>query len=114
MHQVNASHLKKHFIMKKNFTRTIVFTILFININLSTMAQTSVKTENGQKIFSEMSTTEKVHVTLKPENDGKIFSEIRTFLKQLNSGDGKPIEQLSPAAARQVLTDVQNSATIDY
>src|SRR5262245_27276898 len=100
--------------MKKNFTRTIGFAILFINVNLSTMAQTSTKTEIGQKIFSEESMTEKIHATLKPENDARIFSEVRTFLKQLNSGDGKPIEQLSPAAARQVLTDVQNSVPEDY
>ena len=52
--------------------------------------------------------------TFKPENDPRIFSEVRSFLKQLNSGDGKPIEQLSPAAARQVLTDAQDSITVDY
>jgi len=52
--------------------------------------------------------------TFKPENDPRIFSEVRSFLKQLNSGDGKPIEQLSPAEARQVLTDAQNSTTVDY
>jgi len=52
--------------------------------------------------------------TFKPENDPRIFSEVRSFLKQLNSGDGKPIEELSPAAARQVLTDAQNSTTVDY
>jgi len=52
--------------------------------------------------------------TFKPENDPRIFSEVRSFLKQLNSGDGKPIEQLSPAEARQVLTDAQNSTKVDY
>lgn len=51
---------------------------------------------------------------LKAENDPKIFSEVKTFLKQLNAGNGKPIEQLSPAAARQVLTDAQNATTVDY
>jgi acetyl esterase/lipase len=52
--------------------------------------------------------------TFKAENDPRIFSEVRDFLKQLNSGNGKPIEQLSPTAARQVLTDAQNSTTVDY
>jgi acetyl esterase/lipase len=52
--------------------------------------------------------------TLNPENDPRIFKEVRGFLKALNSGTGKPIEQLSPAAARNVLIDAQNSATVDY
>jgi acetyl esterase/lipase len=48
------------------------------------------------------------------ENDPRIFKEVRTFLKALNSGNGKPIEQLSPADARKVLADAQNSVTVDY
>ena len=50
----------------------------------------------------------------KAENDPRIFKEVRKFLEVLNSGNGKPIEQLSPADARQVLTDAQNSVTVDY
>jgi acetyl esterase/lipase len=52
--------------------------------------------------------------SLKAENDPRILKEIREFLKLLNSGTGKPIEQLSPAEARKVLTDAQNSVTVDY
>ncbi len=52
--------------------------------------------------------------SVKAEDDPRIFTEVRAFLKALNSGTGKPIEQLSPAAARQVLTDAQNSVTPDY
>lgn len=52
--------------------------------------------------------------TVKAENDPQIFKEVRAFLKALNSGTGKPIEQLSPADARQVLTDAQKSVTVDY
>lgn len=52
--------------------------------------------------------------SVKAEDDPRIFKEVRAFLKALNSGTGKPIEQLSPAAARQVLTDAQNSVTPDY
>lgn len=52
--------------------------------------------------------------TIKAENDPQIFKEVRTFLKALNSGDGKPIEQLNPKDARQVLTDAQKSVTVDY
>lgn len=50
----------------------------------------------------------------KAENDPRIFIQVRNFLKALNSGDGKPIEQLSPAEARAVLTNAQNSVTPDY
>lgn len=52
--------------------------------------------------------------TVKAENDPRIFKEVQTFLKALNSGTGKPIEQLSPADARQVLTDAQKSVAVDY
>jgi acetyl esterase/lipase len=51
---------------------------------------------------------------VKAENDPRIFTEVRDFLKVLNSGAGKPIEQLSPAEARKVLIDAQNSVTVDY
>jgi acetyl esterase/lipase len=101
--------------MKTIFKRTILFTLLFTNINLLTMAQTStLKSENGQKMFSEVKTEGLNRESLKPENDPRIFSEVRMFLKQLNSGNGKPMEQLSPAEARQVLVDAQNSVTVDY
>jgi acetyl esterase/lipase len=48
------------------------------------------------------------------ENDPRIFTQVRAFLKALNSGGGKPIEQLSPADARAVLVDAQKSVTVDY
>lgn len=50
----------------------------------------------------------------KGENDPQIFTEVRSFLKVLNSGDGKPLEQLSPADARQVLVGAQKSVEVDY
>ena len=51
---------------------------------------------------------------LKAENDPRIFSPVRDFLKVLNSGKGKPIEELSPEDARQVLVDTQKSVDVDY
>src|SRR6185369_1257354 len=48
------------------------------------------------------------------ENDPRILKQIRAFLKILNAGKGKPIEQLSVAAARKVLIDAQNSTKVDY
>ncbi|MES1217816.1 MAG: alpha/beta hydrolase [Bacteroidota bacterium] len=50
----------------------------------------------------------------KAENDPRIFTEVRKFLKALNSGDGKPIEQLSPEDARKVLIDAQKSVKVNY
>ncbi len=52
--------------------------------------------------------------SLKPEDDPRIFSQVRAFLKALNSGGGKPVEQLSSAEARKVLVDAQNSVTVNY
>ncbi|MFP1740809.1 alpha/beta hydrolase [Lonsdalea quercina] len=37
----------------------------------------------------------------------------QTFVNSLNSGHGKPIEQLSPADARKVLSDAQASVKVD-
>lgn len=50
----------------------------------------------------------------KGENDPLIFTEVRGFLKALNSGGGKPLEQLSPADARQVLVGAQKSVEVNY
>ncbi|SDZ89469.1 Acetyl esterase/lipase [Chitinophaga terrae (ex Kim and Jung 2007)] len=47
-------------------------------------------------------------------DDPAIFTSVRTFLHQLNSGGGKPVEELSPAAARQVLSGLQQSVKVDY
>ncbi len=55
-----------------------------------------------------------INKSAKAENDPHIFKEVRTFLKALNSGTGKPIEQLSPAEARKVLVDAQNSVQVNY
>src|SRR5690349_18025741 len=50
----------------------------------------------------------------KAENDPRIFVAVRKFLQALNSGNGKPIEQLGPSEARKVLIDAQNSTVVDY
>jgi len=46
-------------------------------------------------------------------NDPHIESNTRAFLKVLNSAGGKPIEQLSPVEARNVLTGAQKSVKVD-
>ncbi len=50
----------------------------------------------------------------KGENDPQIFTEVRSFLEALNSGNGKPLEQLTPDDARQVLVGAQKSVAVDY
>lgn len=50
----------------------------------------------------------------KGENDPQVFTEVRSFLKALNSGDGKPLEQLSVSDARNVLVGAQKSVEVDY
>jgi acetyl esterase/lipase len=40
-------------------------------------------------------------------------SHVQAFLNVLNSGGGKPIEQLTPQEARQVLVGAQNSVKVD-
>ncbi|WP_205528244.1 alpha/beta hydrolase [Flavobacterium psychrotrophum] len=50
----------------------------------------------------------------KGENDPEVFTKVQSFLKALNSGEGKPMEQLGPADARQVLVGAQKSVTVDY
>lgn len=45
--------------------------------------------------------------------NASVVTGIRQFLEALNSSGAKPIEQLSPQDARQVLTDAQNSVHVD-
>jgi acetyl esterase/lipase len=51
---------------------------------------------------------------IKAENDPRILKQVREFLEILNSGKGKPMEQLRPSEARKILVDTQNSKTFDY
>ena len=48
-----------------------------------------------------------------PATDPNIDVQIRAFLKKLNAGSNKPIEQLPPADARQVLSGAQKSVKVD-
>ncbi|WP_292010893.1 alpha/beta hydrolase [Chryseobacterium sp.] len=52
--------------------------------------------------------------SLPAAQDPSILREIRSFLKDLNSGGGKPIEEMSPEDARLVLVGAQNSVSYDY
>ena len=49
-----------------------------------------------------------------PSQDPHIESNVKAFLNVLNSGDGKPVEELSPVDARAVLTGAQDSVKFDY
>jgi acetyl esterase/lipase len=103
----NKSNNQNHFIMKKNFRKIIVFTTFLINLNTLVMSQKTTIIIKGHDaaIMSAGSA--------KAENDPRILTDVRKFLKVLNSGEGKPIEQLSPGDARKVLIDAQNSVTVN-
>jgi acetyl esterase len=71
--------------------RLPVATVLIILTNLNIMAQ-----------------------SIPGEKDPNISKDARAFLKVLNSGDGPPLEKLSPKDARQVLVNAQKSVSYDY
>lgn len=48
-----------------------------------------------------------------PAQDPQIAPPVRAFLKVLNAGGGKPLEQLPPKEARAVLTGAQASVKVD-
>jgi acetyl esterase len=50
---------------------------------------------------------------INPAQNPKVEHRVREFLKALNSGDGKPIETLTPVEARKVLVDAQASVRLD-
>jgi acetyl esterase/lipase len=79
--------------MKNNFFKQALIILSFLLLNTFTMAQ--------QRPY-------------KGENDPQIFTEVRSFLQAVNSGNGKPIEQLTPADARLVLIGAQKSVPVDY
>jgi acetyl esterase/lipase len=55
-----------------------------------------------------------VNKAARAENDPRILKEIRGFLKKLNSAGGQPMEQLSPAEARNILVQAQSVPDLDY
>lgn len=50
---------------------------------------------------------------LDPAKDPAIERQVKAFLNALNSGGGKPLEQMTPTDARAVLTGAQTSVTVD-
>jgi acetyl esterase len=49
---------------------------------------------------------------INPAQNPKVEHRIREFLKALNSGGGKPMETMTPAEARKVLVDAQESVRL--
>lgn len=80
--------------MHNTFFRMILFTTLLIKLNALAMGQSSI--------------------SMNVKDDTHIFTPIRDFLKALNSGNSRPIEQLSPSEARSVLVNAQQSVIVDY
>jgi len=51
--------------------------------------------------------------TIPGENGPQILVQIREFLNGLNNSGGKPMEEMAPEEARQVLVDAQKSVDVD-
>jgi acetyl esterase len=77
-----------------------------------------MKTQNTPNkpasVILTLSTGQTPIVPLDPQQDPNIESNVKAFLKVLNSGTGKPVEELSPKDARAVLTGAQESVKFDY
>ena len=54
------------------------------------------------------------HTNIPAHQDPEISKDIREFLKELNNEGGKPMEEMTPEEARQVLIDAQKSVDFDY
>lgn len=80
--------------MTHKFQRMLLQTLLLTNVNTEAMSQT--------------------FKNVPPENDPRIFVKVRQFLRELNSGSGQPIEEMTPSDARRVLVDAQKSVMFDY
>lgn len=78
---------------------TTFFTRLFLSFSLLAIGNSFAQAQENQ---------------VSPADDKNIAADIRTFLKALNSGGGKPIEQLTPEQARLVLSGAQKSVKYDY
>ena len=64
-------------------------------------------------LFLSLTTSAVRAQAIDPAQDPQIAPPVRTFLKALNAGGGKPIEQLAPKEARAVLTGAQASVKVD-
>jgi acetyl esterase len=86
--------------------------------SLTTKNIYSMKTQNTPNkpasVILTLSTGQTNVQPLDPQQDPNIESNVKAFLKVLNSGIGKPVEELSPKDARAVLTGAQESVKFDY
>jgi acetyl esterase/lipase len=69
---------------------------------------------SSNKVASIILTLASTVQPLDPAQDPNIESNVKAFLNVLNSGNGKPVEELSPVDARAVLTGAQESVKFDY
>ena len=65
-------------------------------------------------LFSALISTVFAQTILPAEKDSNIILDMRTFLKALNNGGGKPVEELAPKDARMVLVNAQKSVAFTY
>lgn len=78
------------------------------------MTKQTVKSILAAGVIAATANTAEAQVKpIDPATDPAIETHTKAFLKVLNSGGGKPMEQMQPAEARAVLEGAQSSVTVD-
>jgi acetyl esterase len=86
---------------------------LYLTFNLNTHKMKSKLKKAGTILLAIAFSGEVAAQTKDASQDPNIESNVRGFLKVLNSGGGKPIEQLPPKEGRAVLSGLQASVKVD-
>jgi hypothetical protein len=81
-------------------------------LNINSMKKTSVLKASALGLGLALGAQASAQI-IEPGQDPQIESHVKTFLNVLNSGNGKPIEQLPAADARAVLAGAQSSVKVD-
>jgi len=98
---LSGLHWRYTFVMSKEKYKTLKHNIMKTQANTSKPASIILTLTTGAQ-------------PIDPAQDPHIESNVKAFLNVLNSGDGKPVEELSPVDARAVLTGAQESVQFDY
>lgn len=88
------------------------FTLLFVSAGMM-VACSEQNADNTSSHSTKDSTMNKENTVANYATDPAIEAETKKFLTALNSGGGKPLEELSPADARKVLEGAQTSVKAD-
>jgi acetyl esterase/lipase len=100
-------------VLSKKYLLFVVFNK--INVKHKRMKNSSNSNKVSAIILAlTLGGTAAAQTVVNPAQDPQIESNVKAFLNALNSGNGKPLEELSPKDARAVLTGAQESVKFDY